>query len=98
MAKVNKEQLIELVSQVVELDEGSKSTKKNARAYTDAVLTAIATALGNGDDVALQGFGVFEVRERSARAGRNPKTGEAISIPASKTVGFKANGIKSAVK
>lgn len=98
MAKVTKEQLVELVAQVVELDEGVKSTKKNARAYTDAVITAIHTALANGDDVAIQGHGVYENRKRNARKGRNPQTGEAIDIPETLTVGFRATGIKKAVQ
>jgi DNA-binding protein HU-beta len=98
MAKLNKEGLAELVAQVVELGEGVRSTKKNALAYTTAVFEAIAKALENGDSVAISNHGTYETRERSARAGRNPKTGEAIQIPASKTVGLRVTGLKKAVK
>lgn len=98
MAKLNKTDLVELVKDVVELDEGQKSTKKMAAAYVDAVITAIHTALANGDSVALQGHGEYEVRELKARKGRNPQTGEEIEIPANRTVGFKAKGIKAVVR
>lgn len=98
MAKLNKTDLVNLVAELVDLGEGAKSYKKNAAAYTEAVFAAIHTALANGDSVAIQGHGEYEVRERSARAGRNPQTGEAIQIPDSKTVGFVAKGIKSVVK
>ena len=54
------------------------------------VLDSISGALSNGDSVALVGFGTFNVRERAARMGRNPATGETIQIAASKGVGFKA--------
>lgn len=54
-------------------------------AFTDRVTSAAA----RGDDVTLIGFGTFTVRNREARSGRNPQTGAAIQIPASKTVGFK---------
>lgn len=49
----------------------------------------ISTALNNGENVQLSGFGTFELRQRSERQGVNPRTKEAITIPASKTVGFK---------
>lgn len=55
----------------------------------DAVFEAIAEALKEGDKVQLVGFGNFEVRERSARKGRNPQTGEEIEIAASKVPAFK---------
>ncbi|WP_166256798.1 HU family DNA-binding protein [Marinobacter salicampi] len=54
-------------------------------AFTDQVTSAAL----RGDDVTLIGFGTFTVRNREARSGRNPQTGAAIQIPASKTVGFK---------
>jgi DNA-binding protein HU-beta len=54
------------------------------------VLGAIATALAEGDKVALPGFGTFETRSRAARIGRNPRTGEALDIPASTAPTFKA--------
>ena len=64
----------------------------------DGLLKAIETALKAGDSVALIGFGTFEVKERAERAGRNPQTGEAITIAASKTPTFKAGkNLKDAV-
>ena len=51
---------------------------------------AIAASLAKGEDVRLAGFGAFETRERAARTGRNPQTGEEIAIAASTSVGFKA--------
>ena len=65
-------------------------TKKEAAAVVDAVLDVIAEALVAGDDVKITGFGGFEVKTRAARTGRNPKTGEAVEIPASKCVTFTA--------
>jgi DNA-binding protein HU-beta len=76
----------DLVSKVAELSE---LTKKDATKAVDAIFDAITEALKNGDKVQLVGFGNFEVRERSARKGRNPQTGEEISISASKTPAFK---------
>lgn len=76
----------ELVAQVAEKTE---KTKKEATLFVDAVFDAIAGALGSGDKVQLIGFGNFEVRERSARKGRNPQTGEEIEIAASKVPAFK---------
>ncbi|GLI36202.1 HU family DNA-binding protein [Desulforhabdus amnigena] len=64
-------------------------TKAQAEKAVDAMVAAIADALSGGDKVTLVGFGTFSVGERSAREGRNPRTGEKISIPASKVVKFK---------
>ena len=55
----------------------------------DAVFEAIAEVLGPGEDARISGFGTFTTRNRSARAGRNPRTGEALSIQASTSPGFK---------
>lgn len=64
-------------------------------AFTDQVSAAAA----RGEDITLIGFGTFNIRKREARTGRNPQTGEAIQIPASQTVGFKAGkGLKDALK
>ncbi len=65
-------------------------TKKDAATAVDAVLDVISEALANGEDVKVTGFGGFEVKERAAREGRNPKTGEKVAIPASKYVAFSA--------
>jgi DNA-binding protein HU-beta len=77
----------------------SELTKPQASLAVDAVLESIQQALQNGDSVQLIGFGTFEVRERAAREGRNPHTGEALTIPASKIPAFKAGkALKEAVK
>ena len=64
-------------------------SKDKANEVLNAMLDEITAAVAKGDSVSLIGFGTFSVRERSARKGKNPQTGEAINIPASKTVGFK---------
>jgi DNA-binding protein HU-beta len=56
----------------------------------DGFISAVSGALATGDKITLVGFGTFSVGERAAREGRNPRTGEKIKIPASKTVRFKA--------
>lgn len=62
------------------------------------VLKAISDSLARGEDVAIAGFGSFTVRERKERQGRNPSTGETMTIKASKSVGFKAaKALKDAV-
>lgn len=76
----------DLVNQVAEL---SGLSKKDAGKAVDAVFEAIGDALQNGDKVQLVGFGNFEVRERQARKGRNPQTGDVIDIAASKIPAFK---------
>jgi Bacterial nucleoid DNA-binding protein len=76
----------DLIAKVAELTDLSK---KDATKAVDAVFDAISDALQTGDKVQLVGFGNFEVRERQARKGRNPQTGEEIDIPASKMPAFK---------
>ena len=89
---MNKSELIDAVASEAEL------SKADAARATDAVFDTISNALGKGDQVTLVGFGTFSVRERAARTGRNPQTGEAINIKASKTPGFKAGkALKDAV-
>lgn len=86
----------DLTNQVAEAAELSK---KDAARAVDAVFESIQTALKNGDKVQLIGFGNFEVRERAARKGRNPQTGEEIEIAASKLPTFKpGKALKDAVK
>jgi len=82
---MNKGELIE----AVQASLGGDTTKKAADDAVNAVLDAIAKGVKKEGSVQLLGFGTFEVRNRAARTGRNPKTGEAIKIAASKTVGFK---------
>lgn len=72
--------------------------KKDAEAAVAVVFESVKDALVAGDKVQLVGFGTFAVKERAARSGRNPATGEAITIAASKSVGFAAGkALKDAV-
>lgn len=71
--------------------EASGLTKKDTERAFNAAMDAIAAALAQGEKVQIAGFGIFEVKERSARVGRNPATKEAIEIPASKAPVFKAS-------
>ena len=78
--------------------EKSALTKKDAEKAVSAVIESITEALASGDKVALVGFGTFEVRDRAAREGKKPATGEAITIAASKVPAFKAGkALKDAV-
>ncbi|GLH65178.1 MULTISPECIES: HU family DNA-binding protein [Bacillaceae] len=90
---MNKTDLINAVA------ETSGLSKKDATKAVDAVFESITEALRKGDKVQLIGFGNFEVRERAARKGRNPQTGEEMEIPASKVPAFKpGKALKDAVK
>ncbi|GLI83687.1 MULTISPECIES: HU family DNA-binding protein [Bacillaceae] len=90
---MNKTELINAVAEAAEL------SKKDATKAVDAVFDTIQESLANGDKVQLIGFGNFEVRERAARKGRNPQTGEEIEISASKVPAFKpGKALKEAVK
>ena len=80
---MNKTELIERLA----LKMGK--TKKETSKIVDNILEVIAEALKNGEKVSLLGFGNFEVRQRAARIGRNPQTGEEIHIEASKVPSFK---------
>jgi DNA-binding protein HU-beta len=74
-------------------------SKKDAGSAVDAVLKAIEGALNSGEEVNFTGFGKFHVAERGAREGRNPRTGETMTIAASKVPRFTAgSGLKKAVK
>ena len=78
--------------------EKSGLTKKASAAAIDAFTASVTDALKAGEKVQLVGFGSFDVVERAARAGRNPQTGAAIQIPASKAPKFKAGkDLKDAV-
>jgi DNA-binding protein HU-beta len=86
----------ELITKVAELADLSK---KDASQAVDAVFDVISEALQGGDKVQLVGFGNFEVRERSARKGRNPQTGVEIEIPAGKIPAFKpGKALKDVIK
>ena len=74
-------------------------SKKAVEAALTSAFAAIANALKDGDKVQVFGFGTFEVKERAARTGRNPRTGETLEIAASKNVGFSAaKALKDAIK
>lgn len=89
---MNKAELVEAVV------EKTSVSKKDADAVIKATFDAISEAMANGDKVSLIGFGNFEVRERNARTGKNPRTGEAIEIAACKVPSFKAGkALKDAV-
>ena len=81
---MNKAELINAVAEKAAL------SKKDSEAAVNAALEAITGALSDGEKVQLVGFGSFEVKKREARVGRNPKTKEAIEIPASKVPVFTA--------
>lgn len=73
-------------------------TRRQVEVVTRSVFDQMAEALREEGNFARVGFGTFKVKERAARTGRNPQTGQAIDIPASKTIGFKAGaGLKKAV-
>ena len=82
---MNKGELIEAVQKKL----GSEATKRLAEDALAAVLDSIAEGVRGDQKVQIIGFGTFEVKKRAARMGRNPKTGEAMQISASKSVGFK---------
>ncbi len=89
---MNKTELIDAVA------EGADISKAAASRAVDTMLDSISKSLANGDPVTLVGFGTFSVKDRAARTGRNPRTGEPIDIPAAKVPGFKAGkALKDAV-
>jgi len=81
---MTKTELIEAISK-----ESGELTKANVQAVVDATFNILARTLKNEKKIAVSGFGTFVVRSRPGRTGRNPRTGEPIEIPPSKTVGFK---------
>jgi len=81
---MNKTELISAIA------EESGLTKADATRAFEATLTSVTNVLKSGDSISLIGFGTFSVKERSARTGRNPQTGETIQIKASKIPSFKA--------
>jgi len=90
---MNKSELIEAIAETADL------TKSDAGRALDAVLEAITDALKNDDTVSLVGFGSFGVKKRAERQGRNPQTGEPITIKAAKIPSFKAGkALKDALK
>ena len=81
---MNKSELIDAVA------ESTSLSKADAGRALESVLETIKSTLKSGEKVTIPGFGTFEARQKNARAGRNPQTGETIQIAASKTPGFKA--------
>ncbi len=80
---MTKADLIEEVSRVVEL------TRKDSEVIVETIFESIVRALRSGDKVEIRGFGSFRTRERQARIGRNPKTGERVEVPAKRIPFFK---------
>jgi len=87
---MNKAELVERVSQKTGMSQRETRTIVDAIFDPDPVVGLIAAELLSGGKVAISGFGTFEARARKARVGRNPHTGEALSIPASRAPAFKA--------
>ena len=84
---------------IAEVAERTGISKKEARRVVDAMLDVVSERLQAGETVVLTGFGTFEVRERQARQGVNPKTRERMTIEATKTPGFSAsNSLKLLVR
>ncbi len=81
---MTKAELLDAISK-----KNPEMTKKQVGEVVEAVFDTLGTAIKKNGRFAYAGFGTFEIRKRKARAGRNPQTGEAIKIKASKTVGFK---------
>ncbi len=89
---MNKAELIEAIASKTEM------TKTDVDKVVSSLVDVITDALAKGDKVSLKGFGNFEVRQREARVGRNPKTGETMEIAASKAPAFKAStALKKAI-
>ncbi len=89
---MNKAELIDVVAEKAEV------SKKDADAVVTAAIESIMESVANGDKVSLIGFGSFEPRDRKARDGRNPQTGETIKIPATTVPAFSAGkGFKQLV-
>ncbi|KOP70782.1 HU family DNA-binding protein (plasmid) [Priestia aryabhattai] len=90
---MNKTELVDAVAKQAEL------SKQDAKKAVEALFETISDTLAQEEKIQLIGFGTFEVRERAARTGRNPQTGEEMTIPASKVPAFKpGKELKAAVK
>lgn len=73
---------------IEKITEKAGITRADAEKATNALVESITEALKTGDSITLQGFGTFKVKERAARKARNPRTGEAVDVPASKSASF----------
>lgn len=90
---MNKQELISKIAEKAEI------SRKDATAALTALITSITEALKAGEKIAIPNLGTFEVRERAARTGKNPRTGEAVEIAAKRLPAFKsAKALKDAVK
>lgn len=90
---MNKTELVDAVATKSEL------TKQNSKKAVEALFETISNTLAQEEKIQLVGFGTFEIRERAERTGRNPQTGEEMTIPASKAPAFKpGKELKEAVK
>jgi len=89
---VNKSELIDAIA------EGADISKAAASRALDSAIDTVSNALKGGDQVTIVGFGTFQVRDRAARVGRNPRTGDEIQIAAAKVPAFKpGKALKDAV-
>ena len=90
---MNKQELINAIA------ENKNLTKKDTAAFLDAFVSVVSDKLAAGEPVQLMGFGTFDVKKRDARQGRNPRTGETVTIEAKKVPVFKAGkALKDKVK
>lgn len=89
---MNKAELVDAIQNAL----GPDATKRSADEALDAVLSSISKGIKSDKKVQIIGFGTFEVKERAARMGRNPKTGESMKIKKSKSVGFKPSSVLKA--
>ena len=90
---MNKAYLVEKIA------DSAGITKAEAERTMEMIINEVITSVSKGEEVSIAGFGIFESRKRAARKGRNPKTGETIQIPASKSPKFKpAKAFKDALK
>jgi len=92
---MNRSELVAIIAD----EHEDELTKKSIELTLDSLFKNIQEALVNDDKVVISGFGTFEVRERVARVGRNPRTGEPINIPGQKSPAFRAGrALKEAVR
>ncbi|MFA4890192.1 MAG: HU family DNA-binding protein [Candidatus Paceibacterota bacterium] len=90
---MNKNGIVEAVQNVL------GGTKVDAEKAVDTMIDSIVSSLKKGDEVSIAGLGIFSVKQRKARQARNPRTGEAVSVPASKAPKFRAaKALKEAVR
>ncbi len=90
---MNKQAIIESVAEAI------GGTKASAEKAVDVMIDSIISSLKNGNDVSIAGLGIFAVKDRKAREARNPRTGEAVHVPAMRVPKFKAaKALKDAVK